>query len=303
MFKNKVYDKSQKIIVNNESDLNNLYNLGYLSLGYQNDFERYDVIIEGHNNINEIAKNFNRNTKRNIRDANKLGIILEKGQISDLEKAYKLFRKKTKNSLNYYQNLMNIYHNDDNKMELFLAKINPHRYLVNCQKLYETEKIKNERLHEKFNRHYQKINEHLLNQKINSDKTLEKYAENLNFAIQINQKYQEDLIVGTSIIIHNNHEIYFLIDGYNEDYRFIHSTHILKWALIKKYYALGYRVFNLGEIHKDYLSKQNKYHNQYLFKIGFGGNIVEYPPNLLLVINPRLYNTYQKISRIKSIWK
>lgn len=303
MFKYKVYNKEHQITLDNEAYLTNLYNLGYISLGYINDFERYDVIVEGNTPIKDIYQKFNRNTKRNINEALKLGITLEKGRTTDLDKAYKLFHKKTKNSLYYYQNLLNIYNNEDNLMEIFFTKINPHKYLVNCKKMYETEKIKNEQLHEKFNLNYKKINERLLNKKINSDKTLEKYSENLNRAIKLSQNYQEDIIIGTSIIIRNKHEIYFLIDGYNENYRFIHSTHVLKWALIKKYYTLGYRIFNLGEIHKDYFNKQSKYHNQYLFKIGFGGKVVEYSPNLLLVVNPRLYNAYNKIEQFKLKWK
>ena len=69
--------------------------------------------------------------------------------------------------------------------------------------------------------------------------------------------------------IRNNPEIYFLIDGYAEKFRNIHSTHILKWAIIKKYYERGYRIFNLGEVHKNYLDKSNKYHGQFMYKIGF----------------------------------
>ena len=98
-------------------------------------------------------------------------------------------------------------------------------------------------------------------------------------------------------------EIYFLIDGYKEEFRYIHSTHILKWALIKKYSQLGYKKFNLGEINLNYLNKQNKYHGQYMYKIGFGGNIIEYPPTLLLIINKPIYNTYIKINKLKSKFK
>ena len=87
----------------------------------------------------------------------------------------------------------------------------------------------------------------LLNKKIESDRTLEKYANELNKAIIFNQKHREDVIIGTCLIIRNNQEIYFLIDGYLEENRLIHSTHILKWAIIKKYFNAGYHIFNLGK--------------------------------------------------------
>ena len=44
----------------------------------------------------------------------------------------------------------------------------------------------------------------------------------------------------------------------------------------------------------NYIEKTNKYHGQYHYKIGFGGNIIEYPPNLLLIINKPIYQTYQQ---------
>ena len=299
MFKYHVYNKENYIIENNESLLGNLYSLNYKSLGYYSDFEKYDVIIENNNTINDLYNNFNRNTKRNIKEGIKLGLTLHKGTIKDLEEAYDIIKKKTTHKLPYYQNLMNIYDNKDNKMEVFLAKLNPHKYLVNVQKLYNEEKKRNEKIHDIFDRHIGKITNKLLNKKINSDNTLERLNQELQKAIKLDAKYNEDINVGTSIIIKNNHEIYFLIDGYKEEFKHIHSTHILKWAIIKKYYEYGYRIFNLGEIHKDYLDKSSKYHTQYLYKMGFGGNIIEYSPNLILVINKPLYSIYKKINRKK----
>ena len=299
MFKYKVYNKNNINIENNENILNNLYNLNYKSLGYYSDFERYDVIIENNNSINEIYNNFNRNTKRNIKEGISLGISLHKVNNTDIDEVYKVIKKKTTKSLLYYQNLLNIYNNKDNKMELFVAKLNPHKYLVNIQRLYEIEKNKNEKIHNIFDAHLGNISEKMLNKKINSDNTIEKLKQQLSHALTLNQKYKDDIIVGTSIVIKNNHEIYFLIDGYKEEFRTIHSTHILKWAIIKKYYELGYRIFNLGEIHKDYFDESNKYHKQYLYKIGFGGNIIEYTPNLLLVINKPMYSLYKKLNHKK----
>ena len=301
MYKQRVYNKKNHIIENNISITDNLLSIGYESLGYLDDFEKYDIIIENSNSYYDIYKNFNRNTKRNIQEALNYGITLHKGKKEDLEAAYNIFKKKTSNNLSYYQNLFNTY-NDDNKMEIFIAKLNPHTYLVNSKKLYEKERIRNERIHNKFNNYVNAmhVNEKLLNKKINSDNRLEKYSQNLSNAININQLYQDDFIIGTSIIIKNGQEIYFLIDGYKEEYRRIHSTHILKWAIIKKYFSKGYTIFNLGEIHKDYLDKSSKYHGQYLYKLGFGGNIVEYPPNLLLIINKPAYNLYTKIKSFKN---
>ena len=302
MFKNKVINKQNIVIQDNCEILNNLYNIGYESIGYFSDFERYDVIIENDYSVNDIYNNFNRNTKRNIKEGLLMGLTLEKGKQDDLIKAFNIFKKKTKNNFTYYQNLLNIYNSKDNKMEIFFAKLSPHKYLVNAKRAYEAECKRNEKILKSFNKNSGSQKEKLLNEKINSDNNLEKLKSALNKAIEFDRTHTDSIIIGTSIIIRNNHEIYFLIDGYLENFRKIHSTHILKWAIIKKYYNMGYRIFNLGEIYKNY-NENNKYYGIYMYKIGFGGNIVEYPPNLLLVINKPIYSLYSKLSYGKSLFK
>lgn len=299
MFKLKVFNKSNTLIENNQFIYDYLIELGYRNLGYYSEFEKYDVILENYHSSEDIYKNFNRNTKRNIKEAINLGITLKKENPNNLPTLYNIFKKKTTKSLSYYQNLFNVYQSNDNKMEIFSATLSPHKFLINSKKLYEQELKKNEIIHTNFTKTNYHITEKKLNKRITSDNILEKYHERLEYAIKLDQKYQEPITLGTCIVIRNNREIYFLMDGYNENYRIIHSTHILKWAIIKKYYSIGYRIFNLGEIHQQYYKKSNKYYGQYLYKIGFGGNIIEYSPNLLLIINKPVYNTYNKLKLIK----
>ena len=292
MFKLRVYNKQNNLINNNINILDNLIKLDYNPTGYNNEFSKYDIVIENYDNVDNIYRKFNRNTKRNIKDSINMGITLHKASINDIETFYEIIKKKTTHTLSYYYNLMNIYNTKDNKMEIFFTKLDPQKFLLNAKKLYEKEAKKNEAIHKTIQNNNGKMTEKILNKKINSDSLLEKYKELLNKAITFSNKHNESVIIGTCAIIKNNKEIYFLIDGYKESFRTIHSSHILKWALIKKYSLLGYKIFNLGEIHRDYYNKENKYHGQYMYKIGFGGNIVEYPQNLLLVINKPIYKAY-----------
>ena len=269
-------------------------------MGYSSDFSKYDIVIENYNDKENIYRKFNRNTKRNIKESLYMGITLHKGSIKDIDDFYEIIKKKSNYGLSYYHNLMTTFNTKDNKMEIFFTKLDPNKFLTNIKKLYEEESRRNEAIHSTIQNNNGKMTEKILNKKINSDSLLEKYRELLNKAINLSQKYSDSIIIGTSAIIRNNKEIYFLIDGYKEEYRSIHSSHILKWALVKKYSSLGYNIFNLGEIHKEYFSKANKYHGQYMYKIGFGGNIVEYPPNLLLVINKPMYSAYINFKKLTS---
>lgn len=300
MFKYRIYNKQNIQLENNISILHHFYSLGYKDIGYPNDFSRFDIIIDKKNSSNQIYKNFNRTNKRNIKDSMNIGITLHKGSINDIDTFYNIIKKKTKYGNSYYYNLMNTFKSKDNKMEIFFTKLNPNKFLLNSKKLYEKEHQRNEAIHNLINKNMGKMTEKILNKKINSDRLLEKYRILLNKAINLSQKTNDDIIIGTCAIIKNNQEIYFLIDGYKEEYRYIYSTNILKWAIIKKYSILGYQIFNLGEIYMDYSNKNSKYNGQYMHKIGFGGNIIEYPPNLLLIINKPAYNTYIKLNNLKN---
>ena len=299
MFKLRVYSKQNNLIENNQNILDNLIKLDYQPIGYNNEFSKYDIIIDNYTSIDDIYRKFNRNTKRNIKESLNMGISLHKANINDLEDFYNIIKKKTNHNLSYYQNLMNIYNTKDNKMEIFFAKLDPQQFLLKIKKIYEKELRRNEAIHLSIQKRNGYMTEKELNKKINSDSMLEKYKELLNKAILFSNKYDKSIILGTCAIIRNNKEIYFLIDGYNESFRNIHSSHILKWALIKKYSLLGYKIFNLGEIHKDYNNKETKYHGQYMYKIGFGGNIIEYSQNLLLVINKPIYSAYINLKKLK----
>ena len=299
MFKYKVYNKQNFLIENNANILDNFIKLDYKNIGYYGEFSRYDIIIENYDNIDDIKRKFNRNTKRNIKESLNIGITLHKGSIKDINTFYEIIKKKTKNTSTYYYNLMNTYNTKDNKMEIFFAKLNPQKFLINTKKLYEDEVRRNEAIYKTIKSKNGRMTEKILNKKINSDNLVEKYRELLNKAISLSKNQQESIIVGTCAIIRNNKEIYFLIDGYKEKFRSIHSSHILKWAIIKKYSSLGYKIFNLGEIHQNYINIENKYHGQFMYKIGFGGNIIEYPPTLLLVINKPMYSAYVKLNKLK----
>ena len=237
---------------------------------------------------------FPQSVTENIKDAMKLGINIYKGTADDLKEFYQIVKKKTPKKLAFYKDIMNIYNTQDNMAEIYFAKLNTNTYLINAKAIYEKAERQNKRINEEFNKFNRKDRNHLLNRKITSEKTLEKCKNILNDAIKLNSTYDGDIIVATSMIIKNHHEIYFLADGYKEEYRYIHATDILKWAIIRKYHTVGYRRFNLGEIHQNYFDKTSKYYRQYKAKIGFGGDIVEYTPNLKYIVNKPLYKLYKK---------
>ena len=149
-FKYRTFNKQNIIIENNTNLLENMYKLDYKNIGYQNDFEKYDIIIENQYTPTSIYQKFNRNTKRNIKENLNLGITLHKASINDINTFYDIIKKKTSKSNTYYYNLINTFNTKDNKMEIFFAKLDPKTFLTNTKKLYEIESRKNEKIYKKI---------------------------------------------------------------------------------------------------------------------------------------------------------
>jgi len=100
------------------------------------------------------------------------------------------------------------------------------------------------------------------------------------------------LVIGTCAIIKNNREINFIIDGYEEKFRDVYSSYLIKWEIIKKYMNEGYTKFNLGEITANISKENNKFYGLYLSKAFFNGKIIEYPGEFDLVINKLSYSIF-----------
>lgn len=292
------YNKTNNLLEDNSNILNNLKNIGYIDDEYTDDFSKYDVVIEN-NSAKKIYNNFNRNAKRKIKDSLNMGITLYKGNNNDIETFYNIIKKKTPKKLSHYYNLMNTYNTKNNKIDIFFTILEPKLFLSKIKTKYEKEVQKNEKIHKYISKNQGKIDEKTLNKKINSDIILEKYKKLLNKAIYFCQTNKENITIGTCMTITNDKEVCFLIDGYNEEYRDIYSNHLLKWAIIKKYLKNNYKKFNLGEIHKDYKDKKSKYYGQYQYKISFGGKIIEYTPNLILILNKPKYLIYKTFYKRK----
>lgn len=285
-------------IVDNTNITNNFKTIGLTTCGYPNNFSKYDIIINN-SNYKNIYENFNRNTKRSIKQSINMGIILEKGTINDIDSFYELIRKKTSHNIHYYNDLMNMLNSNNIKMELFFSKLNPKVHLINAKKNYLKEKVRNEKIQSNFLKNNHTNKDKLLNKKIASDQLLEKLKQEMIKSSKLYQEYPHGLLLGSCALIRNNKEVYFLIDGYNEKLKTIHSSHILKWKIIKHYSKLGYKIFNLGEISNNYQNSNDKYNGLYLYKKGFGGDIIQYPPDMLLIIDNNKYFMYKNLCKIK----
>lgn len=292
-FAYKVFDKNNIAVKNYSSILENMKKIGYIHLGVENSFRKYGALLNTDGNIEKTYNKLNRNMKRKIKDSKSMALTCYKE--NNIDNFYKLVMKKNIKDIDYYRNLNKFFNTNDCKLEIFFSKINPEKYLNNCRNILEKEKDRNYYLQEQIKDLNVKKTKKLLNNKITSDKLINKYQNQVIKASNLYSKYPSEIITATCAVIRTNNTIYFIEDGYEEKLRNIYSLSILKWEIIKGYMKKGYKNFNLGNIPMLKDNKDDYYYGLYFSTSSFNPNILEYCGEFDLVMNKYIYSLLKNL--------
>lgn len=282
-----------KIIYENENYdniFNNLKELGYNHLGYNDYFEglkpRYEAILDINKSYYTLFKNIKKQIRTKIRGAEKIGITIYKGNIDDLDYLYIHTKNKYPRELEYFKNCYKFFSKEDN-IEFYFAKLNTVKFLkIATKNFQEQEEICNRLDKEIIN------NNNLLKEKMENDKLLDKYKSNLIYANRLLSKYPDGVVVSSVLIVKDDKAINLLMDGYDTSFKRLNAKHLLIWKIIQKYSELGYEKFNFGGITNPNL-KDNKYSGLNEFKLSFNSNVYEYIGDFELITNKPLYFIYK----------
>jgi len=290
--------KNEVIEYNPEANniLNILKKCNYKHKGFNNRFEnnkaRWQAITELNKNNDELYYNLNKQTRNKISKANKSGIVIYKADNSMLPTLYEFIKRKDKKDIKHYEDLINCY--KDN-IEIYLAKIEPERYVRNSKYAYERELSINEALQEKIQDKNTKGKDirKLINKKMESDKILNNEQGNLVRSTRLFQDRPNGVIIGGAIVIKQNDTVNLYIEGFNKKYNEFNPNYLLKWELIKKFNNEGYKYFNLNGITGEF-KNDNKYSGLNEMKLGFAANAYEYIGEFDFIINKFIYKLYQR---------
>lgn len=282
-----------KIIYENENYdniFNNLKELGYNHLGYNNYFEglkpRYEAILDINKSYYTLFKNIKKQNRTKIRSAEKLGITIYKGNIDDLDYLYIHTKNKYPRELEYFKNCYKFF-SKQNNIEFYFAKLDTVKFLrIATKNFQEQEEICNKLDKEITN------NNNLLKEKMENDKLLDKYKSSLIYANRLLSKYPDGVVVSSVLIVKDDKTINLLMDGYDTSFKRLNAKHLLIWKIIQKYSELGYEKFNFGGITNPNL-KDNKYSGLNEFKLSFNSNVYEYIGDFELITNRPLYFIYK----------
>lgn len=254
----------------NYSIIDNLIKCGYKKLKNNMYFEsllpRYNAIVP----LKKLNSSYiTKNTRNKIRKGIRKGLTLEKGSINDIEIFYNFIKNKRDKDLNYYKDLYNTF-DKNNSIDIFLVKVDFKKYLINSQNSYQNELVKNSILNDKIiNKHYSST----INAKMNSDKAILSYKNDIAEA----SKYlntNEELILAGALVIKFQNRITIQISGFDKNLKRYTPNYFLYYAILD-YYKESYSYADLNGVTAD-LSKDSPFHGLNEFKLGFNPNIYEY---------------------------
>lgn len=261
---------------------------GYKKLKNNMNFEallpRVNAIIklDGYD-YNNLSKNTRNKVKKGIRK----GLILEKANPDKLNIFYKFIKNKINRDEYYYNDFYNVF-SKTLDVDLMLVKVDYKAFLINAQEAYNEELRRNASFNNKL---ITNNNANAINAKMNSDKALLSYKNDIAEASKNLNTGLETYVAGALVIKHQNRVI-IQISGFNKAMSRFSPNYFLYYALIK-YYQQEYKYLDLNGITAD-LSKENHYYGLNRFKMGFNPDVYEYIGEFDLVIDEKQYKKLLK---------
>ena len=258
----KLNPKTQNIEYNiNYQIINNLLNCGYKKLKSNLNFEsvlpRFMSVLPLNNYS---LSNVSKNTRNKIKKGLRKGLVLEPADKFGIDIFFKMIEKKVPRDRFYYNDKFNIFNQDDS-IDLFLVSIDYTTFLINSQQLYEKELDNNEKLNTKI---AVKNNSNLINRKINSDKRILIYKNEITEAtkkIKENDKY---FIAGALVIKYDN-RIKIDIAGFDPEFKDFAPNYFL-YHTIFEHYKNTYKYADLNGVSGNF-NKNSDFYGLTRFKL------------------------------------
>ena len=281
-----------------------LKRIGYehrgFNLYFENSKPRWNSVLKTEQSPIEVFNSFDKTTRTKIRNSLRKGVEVYKGNKDDIKIFYQTLNRKHYRKIDYYLDMYDIFGKFD-MFDIYIARINTETFLKNSKLLYEYEQNKNNELSNKLQKEIrnQKEKEKLLNKKMESDKILNSYKNDIIFA---NKLYRDSkyIIIASNAVIKYGDEIFFLIDGVNMKFKNFNANYLLKWKIIEEYRKKGFTKFHFNGITGDF-TKKNKFLGLFTFKKGFNTKVTEYIGEYKLIVNKPKYSLYKLAKPIADV--
>jgi lipid II:glycine glycyltransferase (peptidoglycan interpeptide bridge formation enzyme) len=240
-----------------------------------------------------LLSKIDKRSRNKLRKAAKLGIEIIKDDtkkfdnISDMVSQNEFGRPEE-----YYKEIL--LNNLD--CELYLARINSEKYVNNSQVLYEREIENNEYLSKVIqNKTLQNKNiQAELNEKLQSDRSINSYKEQLVKATDTLKDYPGGKFIAYAIVIKSGKTLYIFEDGYDHNFKIIPALALLKWKILEQYSNdPNINYFNFGAITGNFDRKNNVDFGINLNRTSLNAASCELIGEFGIMTNKAMYNLYQ----------
>ena len=272
----------------NYNIIENLTTLGYKKLKNNMAFESLLPRVNAIVNLSDFKPEIlNKNTRNKIRKGVRKGLTMEIAGPEKLDIFYNFISNKIDKDAYYYKDLYNVFSKTDD-IDLVLVKIDYKKCLMNSQDQYNYELDNNTYLNNKL------IGEpysNTINKKMNSDKVLLSYKNDIAEAAKHLDDVTDTYVAGAIIIKHQN-RITIQISGFNRSMSRFSPNYYLYYAILA-YYSNNYKYADLNGVTGD-MSRDSKYYGLNRFKLGFKPDVYEYIGEFDLIIDKFAYNSLLK---------
>ena len=299
-----IRDSSGNVInFNNQANtiIDNLSKAGFSYKGktlfFETEKPRWEALVLLNRDDREIFAKFDKRTRNKIRKATAHGVQIYKDSERDLTALYKFINKKTPNPISFYKEMCK---NFKDNIEVYYAVLSTETFTINSRRILEEEEQRNNQLNAIIQDVYLdgKERNNYLNQKMESDKLLNTYRNNIVLATNMLKEHPEGLKVAAAMVITYDNAAYVFIDGIDEEYNHLNANYLLKWYMIQDYNNRGFKYINLNAIVGEFQEK-NEYSGLNEMKLGFNPIITEYIGEFEFIINQLPYNLYKNLNKNK----
>lgn len=281
--------------------ISNLKKAGFSYKGKTKFFEtekpRWEALVLLNRDDREIFARFDKRTRNKIRKATNNGIKVFRDTDKDINSLYQIVKKKTPTPLAFYKEMIE---NFKNNIEIYYAVLSTEEYTINSRRILEQEQERNEQLNAIIQdmRISTEERNNYLNQKMESDKLLNTYKNNIVAATELLKEHPEGIKIAAAMVVTYDNAAYVFVDGINEENSSLNAGYLLKWYMIQDYNSRGFKYLNLNAIVGEF-EKKNAYSGLNEMKLGFNTTITEYLGEFDIVLNNFSYNLYKSFNKDK----
>ena len=291
--------KGNIININNEANIvrENLKNTGFNYKGENLYFEtekpRWEALTVLEGDLREIYQKFEKKTRNKINKAIKCGIEIIRSEDQNVTTLYDLV-KKNGYPIGFYKELCKNFE----KVDIFYAKLNTEKFVINSKQNYENELAKNEKIAAQFQNLAQQNEDRrdIFNKKILSDNLVNIYKSNLIFATKMLKEYPEGIIVAGALSLVYDKAAYLIVEGSMEKFRSTNANYLVKWRMINDYNNEKLKYLNLNAVTGDF-DKASKYAGLNEIKASYNSVFTEYIGEYEIILNHFKYNLYKNFTK------